>query len=82
MILPTKGVSADQALLTVGSEILSELEESQTTSGLWYRVMRRRTGSALPLSFDWFVLALDFLFMVGLVEVASGGMLRRVAVTA
>lgn len=79
MILPTKGVSADRALLTVGAQIIRELDEPSTVSGLWHlvRVKRAQDENATPLTFDWFVLALDLLFAVGAIRTGPANTLRR-----
>ncbi|WP_088574289.1 ABC-three component system middle component 6 [Streptomyces sp. PgraA7] len=81
MILPTKGIPADRALLTVGAQILAELEEPVTISGLWYlvRLKRSQDEGVTPLTFDWFVLALDLLFAVGAIRTGPANTLRRAA---
>jgi len=60
--------------LDLGAEILSELGESRTVSELWERVRTARaTKSGLgPLSFDWFVLSLSFLYAVAALNLSSG----------
>lgn len=75
MILPTKRVSPDRALLTVGSEVLELLlKEEQTVSHLWSRFQRQRAThmSFSPVTFDWFVLALDLLFSLQIIELSQG----------
>ena len=37
MLLPTKGVSSDRALITIGAEILDELHDPSSVSTLWER---------------------------------------------
>jgi hypothetical protein len=58
----------------VGGRLLVLLEREQTVSGLWESFKRANTvlGSAPLVSFDWFVLALDFLYAVGAVEWERG----------
>ncbi len=72
MILPGKHLKQDRALLGIGSEILATLDQEQTVSELWVRVQEGRDESANPLSFDWFVLSLSFLFAIGAVEYDRG----------
>ena len=73
MILPAKHLGADRAILGVGAEILKYLDRPSTVSGLWHRVRTNRQAvEASPLSFDWFVLALDFLYASGAVEYEAG----------
>lgn len=74
MILPAKHLPHDRALLDVGAEILVQLEEKRTVSELWERVRVARSGRVGlgPLSFDWFVLALSFLYAVSALDLTSG----------
>ncbi|WP_416069436.1 ABC-three component system middle component 6 [Streptomyces sp. PA03-2a] len=79
MILPTKGVPAERALLTIGAQIIQELEDPSTVSGLWHlvRLGRSKNEDSPPLTFDWFVLALDLLFAVGAIRTGPANTLRR-----
>lgn len=79
MILPSKHLSQDRALLTVGARILRHLTRPMTVSALWEHLPRRgRSGRSAPaLSYDGFVLALDLLFLLGAVELRSGLLSRR-----
>lgn len=77
MILPTKGLRPDRALLTVGAEILAHLVEPKTITRLW-RDMQMREDRSYQLTFDWFVLAVDLLFVVGAVTLEDGR-IRKVA---
>lgn len=72
MILPGKHLKQDRALLGIGSEILAALEQEQTVSELWERVQDGRDKHANPLSFDWFVLSLSFLYAIGAVGYDQG----------
>lgn len=74
MILPTKGISSDRALLTVGAEILDLLDEPKTVSRLWAEMAKKSKCSRL--TFDWFILALDLLFLMGLVALERGRLSR------
>lgn len=70
MITPTKGVAPDRALLAVGAQVVMQLERPLTVSQAWSRLRewRRDNGHPAPLSFGWFVLALDVLHALGVVE--------------
>jgi hypothetical protein len=74
MILPGKHLRQDRALLSIGAEILVNLDEPRTVSELWELVRQRRaSGSALaPLSFDWFILSLNLLYAVFALEFSEG----------
>ncbi|HXW71010.1 MAG TPA: ABC-three component system middle component 6 [Methylocella sp.] len=80
MILPTKHIRPDRALLAVGGELLGRLREPMTVSRLWDELRSRRgdPSEPAPVSYDWFVLALDLLYMVGAVEFERG-LIRKVA---
>lgn len=80
MILPTKGVPASKALITVGGDILDVLKESSlSVTGLWLEVGdRRRSSPTTRISYDWFVLALDLLYSLDAVELSDRGLVRRV----
>jgi len=77
MILPGKHLQHDRALLGVGAEILGHLGEERTISELWERVRSARGPAATPLSFDWFVLALTFLYAVAAADFADGVITAR-----
>ncbi|WP_109107844.1 ABC-three component system middle component 6 [Azospirillum sp. TSO35-2] len=74
MILPTKHLRPERALLTVGAELLSYLHEPMTVSRLWDELRNARAQSAdpAPVNYDWFILALDLLFTVGAIEFDRG----------
>jgi hypothetical protein len=73
MILPTKHLQQDKALLKVGADILSELSDGRSASELWESLKRRRAEQALPtLQYDWFVLTLSFLFSINVINLQEG----------
>ena len=80
MILPTKHISQDRALLSVGARLLEHLTHPMTVSALWERVSQG-PGSKEPrrvaLRFDAYVLTLDLLFLLGAVELSDGILSRR-----
>ncbi|MCA3018777.1 MAG: hypothetical protein INF90_07450 [Roseomonas sp.] len=77
MILPAKHLKQDRALLGVGSEILAALTGEYTVSELWEAVQQRRLQTVGPLSFDWFVLALSFLYAIDAVSLEKGIITKR-----
>jgi hypothetical protein len=70
VILPGKHISADRSLMVVGGDILAVLGGSSTVSEIWEAVRAARTSRAraTPLTYDWFVLALTFLFAISAVR--------------
>jgi hypothetical protein len=76
MILPGKHLQQDRALLGVGAEILGHLAEERTVTELWERVHSARSATT-TLSFDWFVLALTFLYAISAIDFSSGVIVAR-----
>lgn len=74
MILPTKHIRPDRALLAVGADLLGCLREPMTVSRLWDEIRTSRSGRAVsaPINYDWFVLALDLLFLLKAVQFERG----------
>lgn len=77
MILPTKGILPREALLAVAAEVLRALDDIKTVSRLWDD-FRKASDPDIEVSFDWFVLALDLLYILGAIELERGR-IRRVA---
>ena len=74
MILPSKHLRPDRALIAIGAELLGRLREPMTVSRLWdeLRASRGAGTEPAPINYDWFVLALDLLFMIDAVELDRG----------
>ncbi|MGV9915462.1 ABC-three component system middle component 6 [Streptomyces tendae] len=79
MLTPTKGIAPDRTLLAVGAQILQELDSPLTVSQAWARLKARRAelGHGSPVSFGWFVLALDVLHALGTVEMRDELLMPR-----
>lgn len=67
MILPNKYLRENDALIGVGSILLEKLSMEKTLSGLWEEV---KDASNVG-NFERFILGLDLLFILGLVEIQS-----------
>lgn len=81
MILPTKRITQDRALMSIGAQVLVYLNEPKTVSKLWDEVRLSRDphlGYA-PLSFDWFVLSLAFLYGIKAIEMSRGRLQKSAA---
>ena len=74
MILPTKHVRPDRALIGIGAEVLEILRRPMTMSRLWDEIRGRRTllTPNAPMDYQWFVLSLDLLYLMGAVELERG----------
>jgi len=83
VILPSKHLPRDRALLTVGAHVLSALTRPKTVSALWEEISRAdvRTGEIAPkkISYDWFLLSLDLLYAFDAIDMDGGLVKRRLA---
>jgi hypothetical protein len=72
MILPGKHLRGDRALLGVGGEVLAQLNEPKTVSELWERTRQGRASGSSPITFDWFILSLSFLYAIAAIDINDG----------
>jgi len=72
MILPSKHISEDQALLGVGAVLLGALDKPQTVTSLWEKVREHRAVG----TYERFVLAVDMLHITGVVTLSQGMIVR------
>jgi hypothetical protein len=80
MVLPTKHLLPNRSLIALGAEMLGLLDSPRTVSSLWDSLQARRTGaSETDVTFDWYILALDFLFIVKAIELVQNRIVRRQA---
>ena len=82
MILPSKHLSQDRALLTIGARILQKLNQPKTVSALWEVLSHQDDDtrhSTFFLRYDQFVLTLDLLFLVGAIDLSEGLLKRKVS---
>lgn len=78
MILPTKRLGPERAMLTVGAEILGLLTEPKTVSRLWdelTQAMNERSPLRI-VGYDWFILTLDLLYILGSIDIERGRIRR------
>ena len=72
MILPTKNIKLQYSLINCGAIILDSLYEEGTVSSVWEKASREE-----PLiNYDKFVLAMDFLYMIGAIKYENGLIVR------
>lgn len=74
MILPTKHIPQNEALIGVGATMLAHLCGPMTVSGLWERLRSEPNVG----TFERFVLASNLLFIVGAIDIKDGLIVRTV----
>jgi hypothetical protein len=74
MILPSKHLRPEHALLGVGAVILRHLEGGRTVSEIWERSRQDNSTGTNDgrVSFDWFLLALSLLYAIHAIELENG----------
>lgn len=72
MILPTKHIRPNEALIGVGATVLAQLSGPMTVSGLWDRLRPEPNVG----TFERFVLATNLLFVIGAIEIKDGLIVR------
>jgi hypothetical protein len=81
MILPDKHIFLAESLLGFGAILISLLKTSMHVDDLWLKFTTFSDQSGYPAyqSFDNFLLTLDLLYMIGLLELENDGKVRRAA---
>ena len=66
MILPTKHLSPERSIISVSSEVLELIGRRSTVSSIWNSLQEKHKASLRfgDVPFDWFILALDFFFLI------------------
>ena len=72
MILPAKHLPPERSLVGIGADILQALSHPKTVSETWTSVRERRIQLGTPITFDWFVLAVSWLYATSGVELTDG----------
>lgn len=74
MILPTKHIKSDRALISIGGDVLGLLNKPKTMSRMWddYRYMHFNLESSERINYEWFILAIDLLFVMEAVYIEQG----------
>jgi hypothetical protein len=74
VILPSKHLRKEHALLGVGAVILRHLEGGRTVSEIWERTRQDNSAGTTDdqVSFDWFLLALSLLYAIHAIDLENG----------
>ena len=73
MILPSKHLSQDRALLSIGAKILQHLQMPKTVSAIWEELSKTSSRTTMPtIGYNSFILALDLLYSINAIEMEDG----------
>jgi len=73
MILPSKHLSQQRALLSVGAKILQHLQIPKTVSAIWEELTKADNDKELSnMGYNSFILALDLLYSISAIEMEDG----------
>jgi hypothetical protein len=71
VLTPTKNLHEDKTIIKIGARVLSILTSPSSLSSIWesyLQVQKQDSNNILCIQFDTFILALDFLYMIGVIE--------------
>jgi len=80
MILPSKHIRFSESLLGLGGVILNIIKEPKTIDEIWFIFSEFNNNKrSFPAyhNFDNVVLALNYLFMVGVVSIDNNGKIQK-----
>lgn len=77
MILPKKHLSINESLFGFGAFLLRKLKDPTSIESLWeyYKDAYTNKQYLVKFSFDQFVMALDYLYIIGAIKLLEGGVL-------
>ncbi|MDZ4858306.1 MAG: ABC-three component system middle component 6 [Candidatus Hydrogenedentes bacterium] len=80
MILPTKHLQAERSLIVLGAQLLAQLTCPITVSELWRSFSDSKQSAIqrpITITFDQFILSLDFLFIIGAIDINQNLIAKR-----
>ncbi len=79
MILPKKHLSIYESFIGFGGYLLKKLNKPLTVDALWKNYIKEYEKKLYPVkfSFDRFLIALDFLYMIGAINSNEGVLYRE-----
>ena len=79
MLMPSKHIRLSESIFGLAAFLLQILAAPKNLDNLWAEFCKINNTRTLPAyhSFDNYVLALDFLFSVGLIEQTTSGEVQR-----
>jgi len=82
MILPSKHIRFSESLLGLGGVILNFITEPLTIDEIWYKysnINNKKNGFPAYHNFDNLVLAINYLFLIGVIEINKNGKIYNAA---
>ena len=76
MILPKKHVKLSESLFAIGAIVLTTLEDNPTVDKIWNIISNDKSLNII-ISFDNFILALDYLYTIGAIDINEKGGVYR-----
>ncbi len=78
MILPSKHMAPNRALISVSADVFELIDKRSTVSSVWNDFQEQQKSSLRygEIPYDWFVLAIDLLFLIGVIEEKNGLLVR------
>ncbi len=71
VLTPTKNLHEDKSIIKIGARILSILNSPRTISTAWksyIQIQESDINGKIRIQFDTFILAIDFLYIIGAIE--------------
>ena len=75
MLLPAKHIKLSESLIALGAFVLKFLVKPKNIDQIWLEIKQINNSSLLPTnhSYDNFLLSVDYLFIVGAVDINANG---------
>ncbi|MDO4926748.1 MAG: hypothetical protein Q3980_13960 [Turicibacter sp.] len=76
MILPKKHVKLSESLFAIGAILLTTLKDNPSVDKIWNTISNDKNLN-ITISFDNFILALDYLYTIGAIDINEKGGVYR-----
>lgn len=77
MILPAKHIPVERSIVGIGAEVLMQLKSPLSVSEAWSKVKQVHDQKRKPITFDWFVATLTWLYAISAIEISNGVLIRH-----
>ncbi len=79
MIFPTKHLPPKRSLISISAEVYELIGDKSTISSIWeeYSNILSRSLRVADVSYDWFILSIDLLYLLKLIELKDGFIKRK-----